>query len=300
MRPLLKLSRLTFTLPVLGKVARATMGSHGWFDLLPFALSPTLYEVQYAASSGGGTVSVTLRAKGKRLLVDVHKETKASAAAFAAQILGLPWDLAYFHTEIADEADLSWITGGGHGRMLRSATLFEDLVKALITTNTTWKRTKRMYDELVKHLGANTRPSPNLPHPSDIVGVGEHTIQGLFDWGHRARSVLAIAQRALEDPDSFLSEIWTALNPSAFPSLIVGCRGRGPVSANYLCCIYGRCPGLAVEAYARRRLRGLWGGSHFTTEKRLRQMQLSHRNRAPLILWLPITRHWNDSIRPLF
>jgi N-glycosylase/DNA lyase len=243
---------------------------------------------------------VTLRAKGKRLLVDVHKGTKAAAAALAARILGLEWDLARFHTEIADEADLSWITEGGHGRMLRSATLFEDLVKALFTTNTTWDRRKQMNDELVKQFGANTRSCPTFPHPSDIVGVDEHTLQDLIGCGYRARSVLAIAERALEDPDNFLGESWTALDPSAFQSLILGCRGIGPVSANYLCCVYGRCSGFAVDAYVRRRLRELWGGSHFATEKRLRQMQLRHRNRAPLILWLTITRHWHDSIRPLF
>jgi 3-methyladenine DNA glycosylase/8-oxoguanine DNA glycosylase len=235
------------------------MRSHGWFDLIPFGLSQNRSELRYAAPSGGRNARETLRANWEHLLVYVHSGTKAAAEYLAFHLLGLKRDIACFQREFASEHDLSSIIEGNHGSLLRSATLFEDLLKALFTINTPWDRTRRTNDELVKQFGSNRESCSVFPQPGNLVDVGEQAHQTLIGCRSRAKSVLKIAKRALKYPDTFLGQAWTALCPSDFRSLVLGCHGIGPVSANYLSSVYGRCAGFAVDAYVRRRLREFGG-----------------------------------------
>ena len=48
---------------------------------------------------------------------------------------------------------MRWIAETGSGRLLRCASLFEDLVKLVLTTNCSWALTTRMVDGLVEHYG---------------------------------------------------------------------------------------------------------------------------------------------------
>ena len=96
-----------------------------------------------------------------------------------AHVLRLDQDLSPFYLRAAEDPDLAWATRGA-GRMLRSPTVFEDVVKTVCTTNCAWSATVRMVDALVTHLGdpalggdgplSNAFPTPGrwptLPKPS--------------------------------------------------------------------------------------------------------------------------------------
>ena len=57
----------------------------------------------------------------------------------AAHVLRLDQDLSPFYLRAAEDPDLAWATRGA-GRMLRSPTVFEDVVKTVCTTNCAWSR----------------------------------------------------------------------------------------------------------------------------------------------------------------
>lgn len=57
-------------------------------------------------------------------------------------------------TGAGGEPDLAWVVRGA-GRMIRSPTVFEDVVKTICTTNCAWSATIRMVSALVEHLGEN-------------------------------------------------------------------------------------------------------------------------------------------------
>src|SRR6202011_4965396 len=61
----------------------------------------------------------------------------------------------------AADARLAWVAAGA-GRMLRSPTVFEDLVKTICTTNCAWSATERMVGALVRELGMRVRGRPEL------------------------------------------------------------------------------------------------------------------------------------------
>jgi N-glycosylase/DNA lyase len=75
-----------------------------------------------------------------------------SLAETARHMLRLDADLSGFYAAARDDPDLDWVRTGA-GRMLRSPTVFEDVVKTICTTNCTWSATVRMTTALVENLG---------------------------------------------------------------------------------------------------------------------------------------------------
>jgi 3-methyladenine DNA glycosylase/8-oxoguanine DNA glycosylase len=69
-----------------------------------------------------------------------------------AHVLRLDQDLSGFYRQVLGDPDLAWAAAGA-GRMLRSPTVFEDVVKTICTTNCAWGATVRMVNALVIHLG---------------------------------------------------------------------------------------------------------------------------------------------------
>ena len=61
----------------------------------------------------------------------------------------------------------------GAGRMLRSPTVFEDLVKTICTTNCTWSATVRMVTALVDELGVAAFGGRTFPTPAAMAAAGD-------------------------------------------------------------------------------------------------------------------------------
>ena len=80
-------------------------------------------------------------------------------AGVVRHMLRLDEDMSAFYAVAAADPELEWVVDGA-GRMLRSPTVFEDLVKTICTTNCTWSATVRMVTALVTELGQGTFPTP--------------------------------------------------------------------------------------------------------------------------------------------
>src|SRR5260370_39597849 len=81
------------------------------------------------ARPGHGLISVT----GQALTPQVG----AAVMAQVRHILSLDLDLTPFYAVAAEDPDLAWVLTGA-GRMVRSPTVFEDVVKTICTTNPSW------------------------------------------------------------------------------------------------------------------------------------------------------------------
>src|SRR2546421_10627450 len=88
--------------------------------------------------------------------------TAQVGSAIMAQVrhvLSLDLDLTPFYAVAIEDPDLAWVLTGA-GRMVRSPTVFEDVVKTICTTNTSWGGTTRMVNALVQHLGEKAPAAP--------------------------------------------------------------------------------------------------------------------------------------------
>ena len=117
----------------------------------------------------------------------------------AAHVLRLDQDLSPFYLLAEDDPDLAWATTGA-GRMLRSPTVFEDVVKTVCTTNCAWSATVRMVDALVTHLGdpalGGDGPLTNaFPTPAAMAGVPESFYREVVRAGYRGAYLIGARPR---------------------------------------------------------------------------------------------------------
>src|SRR5689334_20304630 len=73
--------------------------------------------------------------------------------AYSRHRLALHDDLNPFYLAMENDPEFSWIGVQGAGRLLRSPTVYEDLVKMICTTNCSWALTLKMVNGIVDNLG---------------------------------------------------------------------------------------------------------------------------------------------------
>ena len=97
----------------------------------------------------------------------------ARLVEIARHILRLDADLSGFYEVAGRDPELAWATAEA-GRMLRSPTVFEDVVKTICTTNCAWSATVRMVGVLVSELGPEAPDGRRaFPLPAAMADAGE-------------------------------------------------------------------------------------------------------------------------------
>ncbi len=153
--------------------------------------------------STGRVVALTFSATPDGLAVDVPgRITKAEAAEVATRagyMFNLDADYADFYAQARHEPRLSHVEANAVGRLLRSTTFWEDIVRTLMTTNIQWSGTRRLTAALVRRFGqplegvASPRPRA-FPTPQTLARTRETTLRGL-GLGYRAPYLLDLARR---------------------------------------------------------------------------------------------------------
>ena len=148
----------------------AVAESHGWVQLPPFtwhAETGVLTRVQRLDS--GRVVELSLREEGDGVRV---MASGGLAQAEAREIvktvrwmLQLEHDLSGFFELARCCARLAHVEPAAKGRILRSPTVFEDVVKTILTTNVQWSGTIRMVEGLVTAFGARLHAQAGAPSP---------------------------------------------------------------------------------------------------------------------------------------
>ena len=148
---------------------KRTAISHGWYDLPPFELKQESWTLTRVIDLGkAAPLTVEIRGAGKVLNVTLPRAVGRRAidkiTRDVRHMLRLDDDLTHFYQAVAGDPDFSWIAGSGAGRLLRSPTVFEDLVKMICTTNCSWALTDKMINELVNALGRKSNDDRRAFH----------------------------------------------------------------------------------------------------------------------------------------
>ncbi len=232
--------------------------SHGWIQLAPFATGDTYHDLTYVHRlKTDRVVSLHVQAQGEGVLVSVGgeltDEERADVAETVGWMLALDHDLSPFHAIARDEPKLAHVVEDAAGRILRSPTLFEDTVKTILTTNTSWSGTKRMVRALVDLYGE--------PLPGDAVRCAFPTPQALADadvealrkeakLGYRAPYVRELAERVAEG-DLELEALKTADLPTQeVRRTLLAIKGVGGYAAANLLMLLGRTDFIPIDSYA--------------------------------------------------
>jgi 3-methyladenine DNA glycosylase/8-oxoguanine DNA glycosylase len=137
---------------------RRTVLSHGWCALQPFEFDQQSWTLIRVLDPGQGApvtveISSSARAINVKTSRQVGKKAVAEIERDVRHMFRLDDDLREFYQTVTGDPDFAWVAHEGAGRLLRSPTVFEDLVKMICTTNCSWALTEKMVSGLVNELG---------------------------------------------------------------------------------------------------------------------------------------------------
>ncbi|HEV7210047.1 MAG TPA: hypothetical protein VGN54_15070 [Mycobacteriales bacterium] len=265
--------------------------SHGWCDLPPNAYDARrqrFYRTLALPDAGPLTVTVTARGVVSWGRTAGSRADRLAIRGQLRQMLCVDDDVRELYAACRRVGWLGWVPAAGGGRLLRSPTVWEDLVRMLATTNCSWSLTRAMLTRLVDTLGAcGPGGERAFPTQAAVIAAGEAHLRNVVRAGYRSASFLALAQTS--EP----YESW--LEPTVPDELVhaglLGLRGFGPYAAEGMLGLLGRPRGLAIDSWVRAKLPRVLGVSTLTDEQIVERY-------APLGrwsgwgLWLEMTRDW--------
>lgn len=255
--------------------------SHGWHQLAPFDFDETSGTLSYILRLSNGRV-IDLRMSDGKDGVNVetdklNKSEKAEVTEAVTWMFGLDMDFSAFHAASRAEPKLAHVKKQALGRLLRSPTLFEDVIKTILTTNTLWSATKSMTRRLVDEFGSqltsagrvvssdnethietsDTQPK-SFPTPESIAASSPEHIKEKIRVGYRAPAIHGLATRIAQGQFDL-----EALKTSSLPTLelrkeLMKINGVGPYAAANLLLILGRSDFIPVDSWALKLVSHEW------------------------------------------
>ena len=251
-----------------------TIVSHGiaalppaWIDEQARVLEITVpvagarpHVVRVASVNGRAGVTAVGRplskSKGERVLATV------------GHLLRLDEDLSEFYGLVAGDPDLAWAASGA-GRMLRSPTVFEDIVKTICTTNCAWSATERMVGALVEHLGERAVGAPAkgpygraFPTPAAMAEAGDDLYRDVVRAGYRGpylRTLSASVAEGTVDLET-LAAPQVAVSDDEVEAQLLALPGVGPYAAAHVMMLLGRYSRLILDSWTRPKYARVNGG----------------------------------------
>jgi N-glycosylase/DNA lyase len=280
-----------------------TIVSHGLVELPPIRVDTEAHALEVTLAQAGGRPRRVRVEPGRsgRALVRVHGrrpggEQAGGLLADVRHILRLDEDLSTFYELAASDPELAWAASGA-GRLIRSVTVFEDVVKTICTTNCAWSATERMVGALVSDLG---EPAPDavegpfgrtFPTPAAMAGADEAFYVERVRAGYRGRYLRELATAVAEGSCDLESLADPELPEDEIERRLLALPGVGPYAAAHVMMMLGRYSRLVLDSWTRPKYACVTGGrpvKDSTIERRFRR----YGRWAGLAFWLTVTRDW--------
>jgi 3-methyladenine DNA glycosylase/8-oxoguanine DNA glycosylase len=283
---------------------RRTVLSHGWCLLPPFAAGRKADSLATTvALPGGGAVRLLLRPERGAVVLEVagrpDADVRGHVVAAARRILNLDLDLTPFHAAAAATEGLEWIAATWAGRLLRAPSLFEDVVKLVLTTNCSWALTTRMTRAIVDLWGEQAPDgSRAFPGPAALAEAGEGSLRKRARTGYRAPLLASLARKVASgevDPEAWEHD---GREPAAIKTEMMALPGVGPYVAENLLKMLGRPDGLALDSWMRGKYAQLYHAGRTVTDRTIGRRYAKLGRWAGLAVWLDLTREWLDGDEP--
>jgi len=278
---------------------RATIASHGWNELLPFR------------AEASGTAFSTVIRHGRTFRVDVSQSGETLQLEFSdplddadidhalktvSHILRIDEDLSGFYATANATPGFEWVAQKRAGRLLRSATVFEDLVKTICTTNCSWAMTLKMVNNLVEKLG-ESGPSGERAFPTadamatKDAGFYRDEIRAGYRSPYFSELAVAVAEGRLDveawlDPD---------IPKADLKKMMKAVKGVGDYAAENLLKLVGRYDGLALDSWLRGQFYKKHNRGTVCDDTAIRLHYERFGSWSGLAIWCDLTQHWHPS-----
>jgi 3-methyladenine DNA glycosylase/8-oxoguanine DNA glycosylase len=253
----------------------SVVNSHGWRQLVPFSYDEGANTLGYTLQlANGRVVHLRLCDGNVAVIVETDKLDRTERQEVLDKVtwmFGLDMDFSRFYAASRAEPKLARARKRALGRVLRSPTLFEDVVKTILTTNTLWAATKNMTYKLVDLFGSS-RPQEHrddvsaveapsqkaFPSPEAIAASSPEYLREAVRVGYRAPAIHQLAVRVASGELDL-----EALKISKLPTLelrkvLMTINGVGPYAAANLLMLLGRHDFIPIDSYALKMVSHEW------------------------------------------
>ena len=277
---------------------RHTVGSHGWYDLPPFSSDEDAKSLEYvfAGINGRPPVSVSVKPTGRSLAVEHTGDEREDERVRLGirHILRLDEPLHEFYQLVEGHERLNWIVHSGAGRLLRSPSVWEDLVKTICTTNCSWSLTRKMVTNLVEYLGDQANDGKRaFPAPEAMASVGPEFFRDEIRAGYRSPYLTELAEAAASgkvDPESWLE---SDLPTVELKKQLKQIKGVGDYAAENLLKLLGRYDGgIALDSWVRSQFYKKHNRGKVCDDKRIVRFYDKFGKWKGLAAWCDVTEHW--------
>ena len=272
-----------------------TLFSHGWSQLLPCEVERESLRLNYVFDDSGKPVSAQITEAGGKLKIvtaedRINQKLKEKILRDVRHILRLDDDLKGFYRLAEAEPRLSWMAKNNAGRLLRSPTIFEDLVKTICTTNCSWTLTKKMTANLVEKLGAGTADGKHaFPTAEKMAGVSTEFYKDEIRAGYRSAYFAELAEKVASGKINPESWRHSDLPTGELKKEIKQIKGVGDYAAENLLKLVGRYDGLALDSWLRAKFYEKHNGGETCGDRQIENFYQSFGDWRGLIIWCDLS-----------
>ena len=261
-----------------------TIVSHGVAELPPnrVDLDARTLETTLPVPRGARTLRIT--ARGRKLRIEtVAGNLAPELLKTVRQMFRLDEDLSRFYELVRDD-ELSWCTLGA-GRMLRAPTVFEDVVKTICTTNTSWSGTRKMTHALVDNLG---------------IEADDRFYREVVRSGYRGPYFRQLATDVAEGTIDLEELRDPNLPDDEAAARLLALPGVGPyAAAHVMLTSLGRYSRLVLDSWTRPTYYKLSGARRALKDATIERRFKRYGDWAGLAFWLYLTRSWVEDGLPV-
>jgi len=277
---------------------KRTIISHGWCQLLPFKIDEEKWQLSRTLEvEDAKPVTITISSTRRALIVNTSRRLSQAAAkkvvADVRHMLRLDDNITEFYHLLAADNEFNWIPTQGAGRLLRSPTVFEDLVKMICTTNCSWSLTKKMVTGLVENLGReSSNGDRTFPTPEAMALMPLKFYVNEVRAGYRSEYLKLLADRVASGELDVEAWLTSPLSTAELMIELRGVKGVGPYAAENLLKLLGRYDGLALDSWTRAKFFSVRNNGRKTTDKKIARYYSRFKEWRGLALWCDMTRDW--------
>lgn len=279
---------------------KRTMISHGWSELLPFEFDRDTWTLSRVIDLGN-TTPVLVKISGTKRELRINTSSRLSKGA-SEKVVGavrhmfrLDDDMSSFYRTMSADPDFSWIADQGAGRMLRSPTVFEDLVKMICTTNCSWALTEKMVTGLVESLGRESKDGRRtFPTPEAMALMPLKFYVNEVRAGYRAAYLKELADRVASGELNVGEWLTSGLPTPELIKQMKDVKGVGDYAAENLLKLVGRYDGLALDSWTRAKFIKVRNKGRPASDKKIARFYSRFNSWRGLALWCDMTRDWMD------
>lgn len=287
-----------------------TITSHGLASLPPLEIDEQAHTLTTTLAVAGGRPRTVRVSPGRSAHAQVEvlgrapgRRAAESLASTVRHVLHMDEDLSEFYAQAAEDPDLAWVAQGA-GRMIRSPTVFEEVVRIVCTTNCSWALTTKMITALVENLGERAPGAPAtgwqgraFPTPEAMAGSPERFYREVVRSGYRGPYLRSLARSVADgslDLESLARATPEELSDDEMEVRLLALPGVGPYAAAHIMLLLGRYSRLILDSWTRPTYARLRGARKPVSDAAILRRFRPYGHYAGLAFWCYVTSDWVD------